>query len=364
MKTHHRPGSGIIAVTIKTQDGERTVSTGCTNAKQAARVIKAAGVGAIEVAAKASALSQELIQKLVAGKKLTVAQAIDEWREWLNHVSASDRTAFCHVSYVKKWARESRVLTMAPALIKEKHIGKWINAQDGNKLATKRAAMSAVHSFFSYCSIKQYCLGDPSRLVRIKPQLLTHEQKEPRQKIPFTDEELKKLIDYLLSHLAHLDAQPRTEANLARIETARFWYCATLIGRHAGLRMGDICSLEWASLTTPGKLIVWTDKKDTRVELDMTDELFKGVSAIPTNSNKFCFPGQNAINRSNKRYKLSVQFGRILQRVDVAGHTFHDLRHSFAMECRAEGMTRSEISSRLGHGSRDSTEVYLDHKST
>jgi integrase len=54
---------------------------------------------------------------------------------------------------------------------------------------------------------------------------------------------------------------------------ARFWYCATLIGCYAGLRLGDICSLEWSCLQHPNKLIVWTDKRDTQVELPVDENL-------------------------------------------------------------------------------------------
>jgi hypothetical protein len=42
---------------------------------------------------------------------------------------------------------------------------------------------------------------------------------------------------------------------------------------NAGLRLGDICALEWACLKEPGKVVVWTDKRDTRVDLPVDDDL-------------------------------------------------------------------------------------------
>lgn len=357
MKTHIRPNSGIIAVTIKTCAGERTVSTGCTNAKQAERVIKAANIRSIEVAAKAGAMSHDLINKLVIGKKLTLTQAIDEWAEWMTNVSTSDRTAFCHGSYVRKWARESRVLSLAPSQVKEKHIGEWINTRDGNKLATKRAALAAVRSFFNYCSIKQYCLGDPSQLVKIKPQLLTHEQKEPRQKVPFTNEEFDRLVEYLNRKIIELS---RRDSNAKQFANVQFWYCAIHIARYAGLRIGDICSLEWASLAKPGKLIKWTDKHDKRVEIPIDRHLQKGISAIPFVSKKLCFPEQDACYRDqSKRCKISGQFLRILQRAKIEGHTFHDLRHGFATESVNGGSSLEQTAALMGHSSVETTKGYV-----
>jgi hypothetical protein len=91
---------------------------------------------------------------------------------------------------------------------------------------------------------------------------------------------------------------------------------------NAGLRLGDICALEWACLKEPGKVVVWTDKRDTRVDLPVDDDLAQGLAAIPANSDKVCFPEQEAISRSSKRSMLSVQFGRTLQAVGIQGHSF------------------------------------------
>ncbi len=360
MKTTTRK-SGTISVTIGTTDGgERTISTGTKDPALAARIIKSANIRAIEVAAKAGALSHDLIQKLVVGKKISVSEAITEWQEWMTSTSGSDRTAYCQASYVNKWAKAAHVLSMAPSQIKEMHIAKWINNEDGNKMSTKRAMMAAVRSFFNYCSIKQYCFGDPTKLVSIKAHLLSHEQKEPTKKTVFSDEEFTRLVEYLEGHLIELMGRPKTTANVHKVDVARFWYCAAIIGRYAGLRLGDICSLEWACFSKPGKMIVWTDKKNTRVELPVDDRLAKGIAAIPTNSRKLCFPEQDAAIRDQpRRGKLSLQFTRILEAAKITGHSFHDLRHTRASELNARGDSIEAIAEALGHGSKESTKTYI-----
>jgi integrase len=117
--------------------------------------------------------------------------------------------------------------------------------------------------------------------------------------------------------------------------------------------------LEWACLKEPGKLVVWTDKRDTRVDLTVDDDLARGLAAIPANSNKVCFPEQDAINRSTKRSKFSVQFGRILQAVGIRGHSFHDLRHTFCSDCQRKGIPTPHIAKLVGHSNEATTKTYL-----
>lgn len=361
MKTTVSKSGGIVAV-MDTANGRRSIPLGVNTKREANAIIKAANLPAVEAMAKAGTLTHTLIKKLVIGRRLTVADAIEEWAAWLRPVCNSERTAGNHILYVNAWAREARVLTLTIDQIEEEHLSRWVNADDGNKMATKRVRLAALRSFFQFTSIRQYTDGDPSRLVRVKARLLTHDQKEPRQKQCFTDEEFRKLIVHLESEMKRLaEREKPTPAVTHKAEVARFWYCASLIGRYAGLRLGDICSLEWASLDKPGKLIVWTDKKDTRVELDVDDNLSLGISAIPMNNRKLCFPEQDAIQRGKDRAKLSVQFGRVLAGAGVSNHSFHDLRHTYASECARKGISMPHIAKRLGHGSEESTETYV-HK--
>jgi integrase len=359
MRTQIRPSTGIITVVINTPQGRRTVSTGCTSPVEARQVIKSANIAGIEVLAKANALSQALIQKLVVGANLTVGQAIAVWEEWLRSVSGSDRTAENHVTFVRAWARDAKTVNRKISTMKEPDIAKWINQADGTKLASKRVKLAAVRSLFNFCSVRQYTNGDPSKEVRIKAKLLSHEQKEPRRKTCFTDQEVNRIVDHLNLQILALMKMPQTPGTVHKLNTARFWYCATLIGRNAGLRLGDICSLEWACLKEPGKLIVWTDKRDTRVDLPVNDDLARGLAAIPGNSNKVCFPEEDAISRSTKRSKLSVQFGRILQAVGIQGHSFHDLRHTFCSDCQRKGISTPHIAKLAGHSNEATTKIYL-----
>src|SRR5262245_60384728 len=100
MKLKTKPNSGIITVEINTAQGVRTVSTGTKDPQVAKAVIEAARLKEIEVLAKAGALTQALVQKLVIGGNMTVSQAVSEWEQWLRDTSGSDRTAETHVIFV------------------------------------------------------------------------------------------------------------------------------------------------------------------------------------------------------------------------------------------------------------------------
>ena len=59
-----------------------------------------------------------------------------------------------------------------------------------------------------------------------------------------------------------------------------------------GLRLGDICKLEWECFTTAGKIIVHTDKSNKRLELPINGELSELVTQIPVEDGTYLFPEQ------------------------------------------------------------------------
>jgi integrase len=360
MELIKRPASGILTVEINTPQGKRRVSTGCTDPKQAREVVKAANIESIEVLAKAGQITQELIRKLTIGGNMTVEQAIEDWEKWLREVVNSDRTAENHVMFVRAWARETKVLQQKLCAVTEGQIGRWINADDGVKLASRRSRLAAVRSLFRFCSIRQYLNPDPSREVRIKTKLLTHDQKEPKKKTCFTDKQIQKLLDHLTLRIAELMGHELTPAVEKKINAAKFWYCAVLIGRYTGLRLGDIASLEKASLREPGKIIVWTDKRDTRIELPLHEQVVKALAYIPQSRTAHCFPEQDATARNAKqRSILSVQFSRLLEACGIEGHSYHDLRSTLATELHVNENSLEEIAKALGHRSTRVTKGYI-----
>lgn len=353
-----KTSTGNIAVAIKTPHGERTISTGTKNQKLAGKLLSAAKVKELEMAGKVGKLQRNVIQQIVVGKKVSIEKAMDQWAEWMHNTGMSPRTIDGQMAYIQAWAKFARVLDQPPATIDEQHISEWINeTESGAKVNSRQARLAAIRSFFNFCSAKGYTIGDPSRLVRIKMNLFTHEQKEAKERPPFTAAQYKRIITYLKTELEEALRYPKTAE---RAERLRFWLIATQIGRHAGLRLSDVCTLQWDSFAKPGRMIVWTDKRDARVELPMTTELAEAVALIPMEDDTYCFPKQKEqISSKHTRVALSQYFSRICQELDMTGLSFHSLRHTFCTECEAKGISVPHISKLVGHRSASTTEGYI-----
>ncbi len=320
---------------------------GAKDKAEAKAIAIAANIPAIEAMAKAGALSRAIIAKLVVGGNITVGEAITEWSAWLSETAGSDRTALSHSDYVNLWVVRANLHMLRLADITESQISNWVNARD---------------DFFRFCASpkRNWLSYDPAREVKVKGKWLSHEQKEATVRQCFTDAEVDQVTEYLLTQIECLMSLPPTTRVRAKIDTLRFWRCAVLIGRYSGLRLGDICSLEWASIKEPERLIVHTTKKNTRVDLESAGALAQALALIPANQSKHCFPEQNEIARTaNKRAAMSVQFGRILTACKIEGRSFHSLRHSRASELNAQGESMKSIAAALGHGSESSTAVYI-----
>lgn len=341
------PQTGIYYVPIRTLDGKRKrISTKSRDKQEARKIVNLAGLKEIELAARAGRLTYSTVTQIITGQKLSVDHAFGQWREWAESVSRSPHTLNNYVLILTAWIKDMHLGSLAPIALTEKHIDDWLNQESENKASTRVVQLAAVHNFFKFCSIRKWVLGDPSRLVSIKRNLLTHAQKEPRRRQIFTDVEIGRLLK---------TTHPNTGA-------LPFWFCAIALGRYTGLRLGDICTLEWGCFSDPGMMKVWTDKSDTAVLLPLNDPpvLAEAVGAIPYSDPVYCFPEQAALVKDVKRRALlSVQFARLCKALDIGGKSFHCLRHTYATEARRLGKTMAHISEDLGHHGIEITRGYI-----
>ena len=128
----------------------------------------------------------------------------------------------------------------------------------------------------------------------------------------------------------------------------------------AGLRLGDICQLEWDSFSVKNKFIVWTDKRDRRVALDLDPRLADVIAAIAPINSQYVFPEERALYKDTRRKaNLSTYFRRICAAVDIHGKTFHDLRSSFIVDCKKRGLPMEHIAESVGHRSTTTTKGYI-----
>lgn len=332
----------IYHAQFKTQHGTSSVTTKQTDKVEARRVANESGIEALEHAAIAGTVTAQVIGKIITGKKLTIAKALGHYRTYLESIGKSSKTAENNVSTVEAWARDTNLLTSPPAVVNEGHISAWVNRSETNaKASTRNVNLASLRSFFGYCAAKGWSVGDPARLARVNMKTLSHKQKETDEREVFEPYEIKRLIK-------HCESEDI------------FWLFATRLSLETALRLGDICQLEWDCLSEANLINVWTDKRDKRVSVPISDELSELLTQIPVTNHRFMFPEQRKIaNDLKKRASLSVKFGRILEKCDITGKSFHCLRHTCITRWDKEGETLETIAEKVGHSNTKTTEGYV-----
>lgn len=348
MKIFKDSRSGRYRVRFHTESGVRTISTGASSLTEARKLVEEAKIEELERTAKAVRLTGNVVSQILCGRTVTVELAIGQWVQWMEEAGLSPRTRENNRAYVVAWAAAARVSKRQPSAVGPQEINAWVNAQGEIKAGTRRVRLSAMRSFFGYCVDAGLSLSNPAKLVRVQMDLLTHRQKETASRKIFTDAELAALIDATQPDGTHASA---------------FWHGAIQIGRWTGLRLGDICQLEWGSFAETGQMRVWTDKRDRRVSLPVGPELVVAVSAIPSTHPVYCFPVQRDLIRDpSKRSNLSKQFSRLCARLGMAGRSFHELRHTYATASAENMIPMPQIARDLGHASPETTRGYVHSK--
>tara|TARA_R100000808_G_scaffold24814_1_gene58525 strand:- start:17226 stop:18113 length:888 start_codon:yes stop_codon:yes gene_type:complete len=270
-----------------------------------------------------------------------VTDAMTKWSKWLAGIGRSGRTVETSIGNVMRFISEASLSTKRVDKITELDINKYINDPgDSRKYSTRKVILSSIRSLFYYCVAEGWVKRDPSMLVEVNLNALTHAQKEIVPRGTFSVEEYKKVY-------AKADG---------------FWKFAIALGRNAGLRLSDIAMLEWGSIAEPGLVTVWTRKGRRRVQVPINATLTKLLGKIPKDDGRWCFPEQAEIMQSVKRRALlSVQFKRLCESCGVEGRVFHELRHTYASDMAKKGKTLPHIANMLGHVNLHTTQGYTDH---
>lgn len=342
MKTRLRKNkNGTFSVLIKDAEGKtRSIRTNATTRLEANQIAKNSHIREIQLAAESGVLQAQAIAILTASKNLTTKQAAEQYLAGLDGVRAPSTVAL-YRQILHQWIGNSK-LTLPR--ITPNHVNSFINRDDGTSLSTRQVRLCAIRGFMQWAVEKGYRVGNPAgeKLVRVDMRSLSHAQKEPKHRQP-------------MSRLQY-------EAILKACEG--FWHHAVVLSYWTGMRLVDICALEWEQFQED-ELIVWTRKTGKRVALPIWDTLIGGgvidreLSDMSIDHAKYLFPKQRrlAIDPSKKQ-KLSREFQHILKKAGVKGRSFHSLRHSFVTRLRAEGVELKDIARLVGHSDTKTTEGY------
>lgn len=279
--------------------------------------------------------------------RITVARAIAQWAAWKRNIGSSEVALKNSFIALNAWARTMGITERVISSVNEQHISGFVNAADPDIQGTTREYnLGLIRSLLRFSNDKGWIRGNPAALVRVRYDILTHKQKEVRRRAIFTREEFDKLL-------------AATEENGPC--PSLFWNIAITIAYHTGLRISDICRLQWDCFSEKGKMTVWTSKKNRRIQLPLQPrELLDAVASIPAEHPVYCFPVQARSVLNGGRGANGQDFQTLLKTVGITGKTFHDLRATYIANCLAKGMPIRQVSVAVGHAHTSMTERYVN----
>ena len=266
-------------------------------------------------------------------------EAFRRWHAWLLSRGRANTTIRLQTSYVRYWLFHVDIGQLMPSEVTEEHVNRLVNRPGPWKATTRKAILCSLRAFLTFCRRHGWLVAEPAALVDVDMHALTHAQKELREGKPFNADEIGRL--------------------LAEASTSVFWTAAILIAVDTGLRLGDICRLEWDSVGTD-VLTVWTDKSNRRVRVPLTPRAKAALERVPKGRSQYVFPKERDLyERPKRRNYFSVFFVRLSNRAGLAGRVFHDLRHTFCTNHHRQGMATRDIATLAGHSSAKTTEGYI-----
>lgn len=141
---------------------------------------------------------------------------------------------------------------------------------------------------------------------------------------------------------------------------------ASLLCLYTGLRLGEVCALQWTDIDSCGRVLtvsrtvqriavpncatktvlLETDPKSesSRRTIPLTPELLALLSRNRENR-PYVFGGEKPLDPRTMQYR----FQKLLREAGIENGTFHTLRHTFATNCMENGMDVKALSELLGH---------------
>lgn len=311
------------------------ISLKTRNKSEANKLAREGKLAELERAKHLNLLTAEAVTRLTAGGRVTGEQALEAWSKWASTVGLSPNTVARYSQDIRGYLRSFGGENQPLARANEVTVDAFVNGKCS--ASTRRNRLSALQSFYAVCVAKGFAVGDPSKLVRVRLNDLSLEQKEPAAREPFTDSEMRIL----------------------RSLEDPFWATFVLLGEHYGFRISDVAQLEWASIRKD-TILVWADKYDVRLELPLADNVRQHLMDLPRLDPDYVFPAQAALAQDpQKRSMLSTYFSRLLRRQGITGRNTHNLRHTFASKRAGLGDTPDEIRQKMGHVYVETTKSYI-----
>lgn len=195
-----------------------------------------------------------------------------------------------------------------------------------NKALSGGKKLEHLKTFFRFCYDAGWTKKDEARTIA-PPEV------KPKQVLPFTTEEFKKL-------LIGCDTHPQ-KSRATQLKAL------VLLMRHSGLRLMDAVMLRRDRIES-GVLDLYTAKSGTKVRLPLKPEVIEALAALPETNAYFFWSGVGKPKSVANTWQYS--FLNTCRRAGIVGHS-HQLRHSFAVGLLEKGVALEDVSKCLGHSS-------------
>ena len=344
------------------------------------RHVKEADLEGVIALGKRNALTEKTLSQFRHGapKRITLSGVREEWRAFMEKVGKAPRTIDACMGNFDVWVREMGLGQKNPMDVGIDDIFPFINPDSPIKIKTREMRLFALRSLFQYLCANNYCAGNPAAIVKVRRdrRIVGHAQQETKHIRPFTAGEYHALVTHFANQIRHIEKlfredrrDPKIHKPASRLDWMRFFKFATVFSWEIGLRLGDICQLEWACFSNPGEIVVHTDKRDVRIAVPMSDPMRDELSQLEGHDLDYLFPKQRELILSRNRAQPSEYFRKELRAVGIEGKSFHALRHTCVrrikkeLEQSGENLSFQEILRRIGrvvaHSHQDSTKLYL-----
>lgn len=335
--------------------GGRPISLKTKSMAEAKEHAKRLRLDDIEQAARLGLSPASIVQRMSGQQSVATEVAVARYIKAME-IDGYSSSSIMRAEYsLRQWVRETHIEKTKVVDLRREHIDSWINADNDNKYASRVRNLAVIQAFNRFCLHNNLAFESIASRVVVRRDKLDQRKLLPKITIPLTDDEIKRVV--------------------ASLPAGEFWRVATIIAYDTGLRMSDIASLEWSNIDVVNRKIkVATGKTGVIVEHGLTDAIAKELHHIEGPSSGYLFPAQAAmaITPGHGQSALSQQYRRILARLGIEGKHFHCLRHSHSLRKRKEEKRRivaeiiAELSEQgvqqsLGHKSRATTKIYLNH---
>jgi integrase len=193
-----------------------------------------------------------------------------------------------------------------------------------------RLRIDLIRRFFRFCLERGWCELNPAMLM-MPPQA------DRRQVLPFSDEEMAKIMEALGRYPDHPPGR--------RKQVKAF----VLTLRYTGLRIRDVVLLSREKVSG-GELMMQTQKTAASVRLPLHDEVIKAIEHLPHDNSLFFWSGLGTPKSAVAAWERTLK--TLFRLAGITGGHAHRFRHTMAVRLLMNGISLDNVAAILGNSPR------------